>query len=111
MIEQVFQLNHRNSDVRVIKPVIQDENIHYMHMVLPVGTGLPVHYTNSTVYMTVNKGILSICLSDGEFVTYQSGSIIKIPYMIKMDARNGGEDLLELLVVKAPAPTADAIKV
>ena len=110
MIEQTFQLQDRNSSTRIITPIIKDENIHYMQMVCPVGTGLPVHYTNSVVYMTVNKGTLSLSLSDGEFVEYASGTIVKIPYMIKMDARNGGHDLMELLVVKAPAPTADAVK-
>ena len=110
MIAQVYQLQNRDSDTRIILPVIKDENIHYMHMVLPVETGLPVHFTNSVVYMTVNKGTLSISLSDGEFVEYPSGTILKIPYMIKMDARNGGADLLELLVVKAPAPVADSVK-
>jgi len=110
MIEQIFQLQDRNSSTRIITPIIKDENIHYMQMVCPVGTGLPVHFTNSVVYMTVNKGTLSISLSDGEFVEYASGTILKIPFMIKMDARNGGDDLMELLVVKAPAPTADAVK-
>jgi quercetin dioxygenase-like cupin family protein len=110
MIEQTFQLKDRNSNARIITPIIQDENIHYMQMVCPVGTGLPVHFTNSMVYMTVNKGTLSISLSDGEFVEYASGTILKIPFMIKMDARNGGTDLLELLVVKAPAPTAEAVR-
>ncbi|NLN83616.1 MAG: hypothetical protein GX138_04550 [Firmicutes bacterium] len=106
---KVFELSGRDGAERVIKPIIKDENLHYMHMVLPKGTGLPVHFTNAVVYMTVNKGTLSISLADGEFKIYPSGSILQLPYMVKMDARNGGEDVLELIVIKAPAPSENPI--
>lgn len=106
---KVYQLENRQSETRIMKPIIKDENLHYMHMVLPVGTGLPVHFTNAIVYMTVNKGTLSISLADGEFKTYPSGSILQLPFMVKMDARNGGDDLLELIVIKAPPPSQDPV--
>jgi len=104
MIEQVFKMTQ--SDEKTVEKVIQDENIHYMHMILCKGEGLPVHTTNATVYMTVMKGRLSLQLEDHEVQYYNSGTILKIPFETKMDARNTDSDILELTVVKAPAPKA-----
>ena len=102
MIEKVYELTV--TDEKVIERVILDENLHYMHMVLPKGEGLPVHATNANVYMTVVRGQLSIALDGQEAHTYPAGTVLGIPYKTRMDARNIGEETLELIVVKAPAP-------
>ncbi|MFA6865963.1 MAG: cupin domain-containing protein [Clostridia bacterium] len=102
MIEQIFTLGNRTQ--HTIGAIIKDENIHYMHMVLLKDESLPTHFTNATVYMTVIKGTLSLRLSDGEFRTYEEGSILVIPFNTKMDAQNHNENTLELIVIKAPAP-------
>lgn len=105
MIEKVFNLT--SSKEKLIERVIMDENIHYMHMILNKDESLPVHYTNSTVYMTVVKGTLYIGLGDQEIKDYKEGSILKIPNQIKMNANNYGDNVLELIVIKAPAPNAN----
>ncbi|QRN82724.1 cupin domain-containing protein [Chloroflexota bacterium] len=102
-IEEVFDLN-LNSDKKVDK-VIQDDNLDYIHMRFAKDEGLPIHISNSNVYMTVLKGTLSIGLDDQEVLTYASGSLLKIPFKTRMDVRNLNEELLELIVVKAPAPS------
>lgn len=51
MIETVFHLTQ--TDGKTIERVAADENIHYMHMILPQGDRLPEHDTNANVYMTV----------------------------------------------------------
>jgi len=102
MIEQVFQMS--SSKVHVIEPVIKDENLHYMHMVLLAGEALPTHVTNAAVYMAVIAGTLSIRLAEGDFAVYEKGTILKIPKGIEMDARNKHHNTLELTVVKAPPP-------
>lgn len=102
MIEKVYKMSP--SDAHVIEPVIKDENIHYMHMVLIQNEALPTHRTNATVYMTVARGNLSLSLEDNEFNHYPEGTILKIPYNTKMIAQNNTEETLELYVVKAPAP-------
>ncbi len=102
MIEQVYTLSQ--AEEKTIEKVLMDENIHYMHMLLPKGDGLPEHYTNATVYMTVARGTLSLALSDGEPRLYAAGTLLKIPFQTKMNAKNAREDMLELIVVKAPAP-------
>lgn len=102
MIEQVFKFTQGND--RVIEKIIQDENIHYIHMIFNKDEGLPEHFSNSTVYMTVLRGSLSIGLGDQEVQRYEAGSILKIPYNTKMNVKNLDQDTLELIVVKAPAP-------
>ncbi len=102
MIEQIFKLSKSNK--KTIERVICDENVHYNHMILPKGESLPVHRTNSNVYMSVIRGTLSITLDDQSKNVYESGTVLKLPEGIMMHAVNEHEDILELSVVKAPAP-------
>ncbi len=104
MIEQVYELAAGNG--KSIKKVILDENLHYLHMVFPQGDGLPEHFSNSNVYMTVVRGMLSLGLDDQAVHAYPVGTVLKIPYKTKMNVRNQNAEVLELIVVKAPAPTA-----
>lgn len=102
MIEQEYKLY--TGDVKTIEKVVLDENLHYLHMVLPEGERLPEHNTNSVVYMTVIRGKLSIGLENQEIHEYETGTLLKIPYDTKMNVRNPYAETLELIVVKAPAP-------
>jgi quercetin dioxygenase-like cupin family protein len=102
MIEKVFNLSTGND--RIIEKVIMDENLHYMHMVLNKDEGLPEHFSNSNVYMTVVRGTLFIALDEQEIHEYSAGSLLKIPFKTKMNVKNLRAETLELIVVKAPAP-------
>jgi quercetin dioxygenase-like cupin family protein len=102
MTEKIYKFSDNSQ--KVIEPVIKDDNLHYMHMVLPKGEGLPVHTTNANVYMTVVSGELSISLAGSEFNIYPERTVLKIPQGIEMNAKNNGEKTLELIVVKSPAP-------
>lgn len=102
MIEQVFHFSL--SDMKVMERVITDENLHYIHMVFNKGEGAPEHYSNGNVYMTVLRGILSIKLGEQDMCSYTKGSILKIPQNTKMLIKNQYDGVLELIVVKAPAP-------
>lgn len=102
MIEQEYKMNFGNENA--VEKVIQDENLHYLHMTFKKGEGLPEHFSNSTVYMTVLRGILSIGLGEQVINKYEAGTVLKIPYNIKMNVRNLDMNILELIVVKAPAP-------
>lgn len=104
MIEQVFPLS--GTDARTVERVIFDENIHYLHMVFPRNEGLPEHDSNSTVYMTVLRGTLSIGLDGEPICEYGAGTLLKIPFHTRMNVGNRSPDPLELIVIKAPAPTA-----
>lgn len=102
MVEQVFELSKGNETV--IEKVVFDENVHYLHMVLNKEDGLPEHFSNSNVYMTVVRGKLSINLDDQEMHEYEAGTLLKIPFQTKMHVRNLNEETVELIIVKAPAP-------
>ncbi len=102
MVEQIFELYVGNK--KAIEKVIFDENIHYLHMVFNKDEGLPEHFSNSNVYMTVVRGKLSIGLDEQEIHEYESGTLLKIPFQTKMDVNNLHDETLELIVVKAPAP-------
>ena len=102
MVEQVFRLYKGNK--KTIEKVLLDENINYMHMVLNKTEGLPEHFSNSNLYMTVLRGRLSICLDDQEVHEYEAGDLLKIPFNTKMNVKNLHDETLELIVVKAPAP-------
>lgn len=102
MIERVFALS--TEDKGVVEKVIFDENVHYLHMVFEKDGGLPEHFSNSNVYMTVVRGKLSIGLDDQDIHEYDAGTLLKIPFQTKMNVKNLHDDILELIVVKAPAP-------
>lgn len=102
MVEQVFNLSRGNE--KVVEKVVFDENVHYLHMVFNKGEGLPEHFSNSNVYMTIIRGMLSIGLNDQEIHEYQAGTLLKIPFKTKMNVKNLHDETLELIVVKAPAP-------
>ena len=104
MTEQVYKLSEGNE--KIIEKVLLDENIHYLHMVLNKDEGLPEHNTNSNVYMTVIRGTLSIQLDTQDIHEYEAGTLLKIPFQTKMNAKNLHSETLELTVVKAPAPMA-----
>ncbi|PWM45321.1 MAG: hypothetical protein DBX47_04600 [Clostridiales bacterium] len=102
MIEKLF--NFYTGNEKTIEKVIKDDNIHLMHMVLNNGENLPEHFTNANIYMVVVRGVLNIQLDDQSVNEYKSGHVLNIPLGIKMQVKNIYNEVLELFVIKAPAP-------
>ena len=102
MVEQEFKLSRGNE--KAVEKVIFDDNVHYLHMVFNQNEGLPEHFSNSNVYMTVVRGKLSIGLDEQEIHEYEEGTLLKIPVNTKMNVKNLSPNTLELIIVKAPAP-------
>lgn len=102
MIEKVFK--YSTSDEKAVERIIMDENINYIHMVFNKNQGMPEHFSNSNVYMTVLRGTLSIGLDEQELHEYSKGDILQVPYNTKMNVNNFHDEVLELIVVKSPAP-------
>ncbi len=102
MVEKVYK--YSIADEKKIEKLIMDDNINYIHMVLGKDDGLPEHFSNSNVYMNVVRGHLTIGLNDQEIHEYQKGTLLEIPYKTKMLVKNTQEEVLELIVIKAPAP-------
>ena len=102
MVEQIFKLSIGNE--KAVEKVVFDDNIHYLHMVFNQSDGLPEHFSNSNVYMTVIRGKLSIELDNQEVHVYEAGTLLVIPINTKMNVKNLHSETLELIIVKAPAP-------
>ena len=102
MVEQVYKLSVGNE--KAVEKILFDENVHYLHMVFNKDEGLPEHFSNSDVYMTVVRGRLSIGLDEQELHVYDAGTMLKIPFQTRMNVKNLHSETLELIVVKAPAP-------
>ena len=102
MIEQVFEWTQ--GDAKTIEKVIVNTHLHYMHVILPQGEGLPLHQSNANVYMTVLRGHLSIGLDDQEVHRYGPATVLAIPFDTKMNVRNEDFEPLEFTIVKTPAP-------
>ena len=102
MIEKKF--DYTVGKEKTIEKVILDDNVNINHMILPKGEGLPEHYSNSNVYMIVANGTVSLILNDEERHDYPVGSILNIPFNTKMNVKNNNDEILELFVVKSPAP-------
>lgn len=102
MTEKKFE--YAISTAKTIEKVILDDNVNINHMILPKGDRLPEHYSNSNVYMIVVKGTVSLQLNEQENHKYSTGSILNIPYKTLMNVVNNDDELVELFVVKAPAP-------
>lgn len=103
MIEEIYRLTQGSQ--KTVEKVLTNEDIHLMHMVLNRGEGLPEHFSNAkNIYMTVLRGKLSICLDNQPLHEYESGTLPKIPFHTKMNVQNLHPEVLELIVVKAPAP-------
>jgi quercetin dioxygenase-like cupin family protein len=102
MIEKEYKYKLTGS--KIVERIVSDDNVDINHMVLQKGEELPVHYSNSNVYLIIVRGIMSISLSEQEPASYSKGSIINIPYKMKMHILNEKDDALEFFVVKAPSP-------
>ena len=102
MIEKEYKLSKTNE--KTIEKVVFDDNLNYLHMVFNQNEGLPEHFSNSNVYMTVIKGKLSIELDDQEVHVYEASTLLVIPINTKMNVKNLHLETLELIIVKAPAP-------
>ncbi len=102
MIEKVY--NFKKTGQKLIEKIVNDQYVNINHMVIPMKEGLPVHSSNSNIYLIVIKGRMDIRLGEQEPASYEAGSIINVPYGIRMDIQNKQRSLLEFFVIKAPHP-------
>ena len=102
MIEKEY--TYQVGKEKKIERLIMDDHVNINHMILPKGERLPEHFSNANVYMIVISGTVSLILNDQEQHTYAKGAILNIPNKTKMNVLNNDEQVVELFVVKAPAP-------
>jgi len=102
MLEKMY--DYSSVDEKLIEKIVSDDNVEINHMVLTKDTSLPVHYSNSNVYMIIVRGRMTISLNDGPPAEYQKGNILNIPFKTKMNVTNKYDEVLEFFVVKSPNP-------
>jgi len=102
MIEKIY--NFTKTDSKVVERLIEDDNVGINHMVLRKGELLPEHFSNSHVYVVVVRGAVSLKLGEQDEHRCPAGSIVNVPYNIKMNVSNKDDEVLEFFVVKAPSP-------
>ena len=102
MIEKKY--DYSSVDDTLIERIVNDDNVEISLMVLTKDTGLPVHYSNSNVYMIIVRGRMSISLNDNPAAEYRKGNILNIPFKTKMNVTNKYDEVLEFFVGKAPNP-------
>lgn len=107
-MHKIYKMSDNSKSV--IEAVIKDENINLMHMVLMKNESLKTHYSNANIYMLVKEGLLSLKLNEGVFETFEKNTIINIPFNTKMYVQNNDNEMLEILVFKAPAPNNEIYK-
>jgi quercetin dioxygenase-like cupin family protein len=89
---------------KIVEKIVDDERLNINHILLGPGESVPVHVSNSWVHQIVVRGTLSLGLEDGPFADHQAGSIVAVPFNLKMAIENRGTGILEFFVVKAPNP-------
>ncbi len=102
MIEKTY--NFSGSESKLVEKIIDDENVAINHIVLAKGDRVPEHFSNSNVYLIIVRGAMWLKLDEQETCVYRAGTIVNIPYQIKMNISNEGPDLLEFFVIKSPSP-------
>lgn len=102
MLEKIYDFS--TLDAKNIEKLVDDDNLHLNHMVLPKGQRLPEHYSTSNVYMIIVRGNMSLELDQQGPHQYHAGQIIAIPYHARMNVVNFDDEILEFFVVKAPNP-------
>lgn len=104
MIEKEYK--YKLTDSKIIERIVSDENVDINHMVLQKTEELPIHHSNSNVYLIIIRGQMSISLDEQAQSLYLKGSIVNVPYKTKMHIYNENDEVLEFFVVKAPSPKA-----
>lgn len=102
MIEKVYNIT--TGDSKVTEKVVDDQNVNINHCILNKDEALPIHFSNSNVYLTIVKGKMTLQLNDEETNLYSYGNIVNVPYKTKMNVSNKNDEILEFFVVKSPNP-------
>lgn len=102
MLEKLYQATR--TDAFTMEKIVDDDPVNINHIVLAPGEAAPTHVSNSHVHQIIVRGTLSLSLEDGPFNHHPAGTIVAVPYNLKMIIQNRGTETLEFFVVKAPNP-------
>lgn len=89
---------------KTIEKIVADNRVAINHVILGQGEALPVHNANAFVYQIITRGTMKQALENREAELHPAGTILAIREGCKMAIENGGTDILEFFIIKAPAP-------
>ena len=102
VIETKYAFN--KSSTKLIEKIIDDSYLQMNHISLEKGQNIPEHFTDSNVYLIIMQGEMKLKLDAQPPHNYTEGTIVTIPYSIKMRIQNDKQQMLEFFVVKSPNP-------
>ena len=102
--KEVVVHDFTKTDESLFETLVDRNEVMINHVIVPEGNGFPAHPTDATVCIQVLRGILSISLGEEKPGLHGPGKIIEIERQTMVQLGNGGDGILELLVVKAPHP-------
>lgn len=89
---------------KAIEQLVGDDEVMINHIALEKGDAVPIHYSDSNVYLIVVQGTLTFIFDDQEANHHSHGSIVNIPFHTKMNISNTHDELGEFFIIKAPHP-------
>lgn len=102
MIEHPYTYTRPES--QTVEKIVDDDRVNINHIIVEPGKAVQTHFSNSFVHQIIVRGTLSLSLADGPFNNHGAGTIVGVPFNVKMVIQNQGSETLEFFVVKAPNP-------
>ena len=93
MIEKAYEFK-KDVTTKVVEKIVNTEHIQINHIVLPKGEQMPKHYSNSYVHLIIVKGEMTLTLENQEAHNYKEGTIVYVPFNVKMLIQNLNSDIL-----------------
>ena len=89
---------------KVIEQLVGDDEVMINHIALEKGDAVPIHHSDSNVYIIIVQGTITFIFDEQEPTHYKIGSIVQVPFHTKMNISNTHDELGEFFIIKAPHP-------
>jgi len=102
MIEKIIRFTIPQK--KVIEQLVGDDEVMINHIALGKGETVPIHFSDSNVYLIIVQGTITVRFDEQEPNHHASGSIVQVPFHTKMNISNTQDELGEFFIIKAPHP-------
>lgn len=102
MLEKIFPFTIPQK--KVIEQLVGNDEVMINHIALEKGDTVPIHFSDSNVYLIVVQGTITFIFDDQEANHHAHGSIVQVPFHTKMNISNTHDELGEFFIIKAPHP-------
>ncbi len=102
MLEKIFPFTIPQT--KVIEQLVGNDEVMINHIALEKGDTVPIHYSDSNVYLIIVQGTITFIFDEQEANHHKKGSIVQVPFHTKMNISNTCDELGEFFIIKAPHP-------